>query len=192
MKTDGDPMRVMRLRGFWIGTLAMAVLVTVSNVLVQYPINDWLTWAAFTYPVCFLVTDLTNRALGPSAARFVVYVGFAFAVLLSVYFATPRIALASGTAFLVAQLLDVSIFNRLRGSAWWRAPLVSSLVASAVDTALFFSIAFAGTDVPWITLGLGDFAAKLAMALAMLIPFRALMAMTRPAAGEGMPATGLR
>lgn len=162
-------------RGFWNGAIAMTLLVTVSNVLVQYPINDWLTWAAFTYPVCFLVTDLTNRSLGPAAARRVVLVGFAVGVLLSVYFATPRIAVASGSAFLVAQLLDVAIFDRLRRGTWWQAPLVSSSIASAVDTALFFSIAFAGTSVPWVTLGLGDFAVKLAMALAMLLPFRALM-----------------
>ncbi len=162
-------------RGFWNGAIAMTLLVTASNVLVQYPINDWLTWAAFTYPVCFLVTDLTNRSLGPAAARRVVLVGFAVGVLLSVYFATPRIAVASGSAFLVAQLLDVAIFDRLRRGSWWQAPLVSSSIASAVDTALFFSIAFAGTSVPWVTLGLGDFAVKLAMALAMLLPFRALM-----------------
>lgn len=165
-------------RGFWNGVAAMTLLVTASNVLVQYPINDWLTWAAFTYPVCFLVTDLTNRALGPAAARRVVLVGFAVGVLLSVILATPRIAFASGSAFLVAQLLDVAIFDRLRRGTWWQAPLVSSSVASAVDTALFFSLAFAGTAVPWITLGLGDYAAKLAMALAMLIPFRALMTLT--------------
>ena len=177
---------MLSLRGFWIGLLAMAGLVTLSNVLVQVQINDWLTWAAFSYPICFLVTDLTNRALGPATARRVVYAGFACAVALSIYFATPRIALASGSAFLVAQLLDVAIFHRLQGSVWWRAPLTSSLIASAVDTALFFGIAFIGTGVPWITLGLGDYAVKVAMALLMLIPFRALMASTRPQ--DGLPA----
>ena len=170
-------------RGFWNGVLAMTVLVTASNVLVQYPINDWLTWAAFTYPVCFLVTDLTNRAMGPAAARRVVLVGFAVGVLLSIYFATPRIAFASGSAFLIAQLLDIAIFDRLRRGTWWQAPLVSSSIASAVDTALFFSIAFVGTGVPWITLGLGDYAVKLAMALAMLLPFRALMRLAPAARG---------
>lgn len=168
--------------GFWIGVAAMSALVATSNVLVQYPINDWLTWAAFTYPACFLVTDLTNRALGPVAARRVVYVGFALGVVLSVSLATWRIGLASGTAFLVAQLLDVRIFDRLRQAAWWRAPLVSSSLASALDTALFFSLAFAGTGVPWVTLALGDFVVKLAMALAMLLPFRALMPVTKPGA----------
>lgn len=168
-------------KGVVWGVLAMAVIVAASNVLVQYPINDWLTWGAFTYPVAFLVTDLTNRALGPQKARQVVFVGFALAVVLSILLATPRIALASGTAFLIAQLLDVSIFDRLRRTgSWWTAPLVSSSVASAVDTALFFSIAFAGTAVPWVTLGLGDYAVKLALALSMLVPFRAFMHFARP------------
>ncbi|MGF1607907.1 MAG: queuosine precursor transporter [Kiloniellales bacterium] len=178
----------LRITGFWIGVAAMTFLVTVSNVLVQYAINDWLTWAAFTYPVCFLVTDLTNRALGPKVARAVIYVGFAVGVALSVYFATWRIGLASGTAFLVAQLLDVYIFDRLRRTAWWQAPLASSSIASAVDTALFFGLAFAGTAVPWVTLALGDYAVKLAMALAMLLPFRALMAYTLPRATPESPA----
>ncbi|NJO36862.1 MAG: hypothetical protein HC871_03585 [Rhizobiales bacterium] len=123
----------------------MVIVVTVSNIAVQYPINDWWTWGAFTYPVAFLVTDLTNRALGPGAARRVVYAGFALAVVLSIWLATPRIALASGTAFLAAQLLDIAIFDRLRRASWWRAPLVSSTLSSVLDTALFFSLAFAGT-----------------------------------------------
>jgi len=163
-------------RGLLLGILAMAILVTASNVLVQYPINDYLTWGAFTYPVCFLVTDLCTRTLGAEKARRVVLVGFAIAVLLSLVFATPRIALASGAAFLSAQLLDVAIFDRLRRAAWWLAPLTSSLLASALDTALFFSLAFAGTEVPWVTLAIGDYLVKLAIALAMLIPFRALIA----------------
>ena len=157
---------------------AMAGLVALSNVLVQYPINDWLTWGAFTYPVCFLVTDLTNRMRGAATARRVVYVGFAAAVVLSIVLATPRIAVASGLAFLVAQLLDVFVFDRMRQRAWWQAPLVSSMLGSAVDTALFFSIAFYGTGFPWITLGIGDFLWKVAFALALLIPFRLLMPMT--------------
>ena len=170
--------------GFWIGVAAMSVLVAVSNFLVQFPINDWLTWAAFTYPICFLVTDLTNRALGPNAARKVVYVGFALGVVLSVSLASWRIGLASGTAFLVAQLLDVQVFHRLRKAAWWRAPLVSSSLGSLLDTALFFSLAFVGTGVPWVTLALGDFAVKLAMALVMLLPFRALMTVTKARAAS--------
>ena len=157
---------------------AMAGLVALSNVLVQYPLSDWLTWGAFTYPVCFLVTDLTNRMHGAATARRVVYVGFAAAVVLSIVLATPRIAVASGLAFLVAQLLDVSIFDRMRRRIWWQAPLVSSMLGSAVDTALFFSIAFYGTELPWITLGIGDFLWKAAFALAMLIPFRLFMPMT--------------
>lgn len=171
-------------RGFWVGVAAMAVVVTGSNVAVQYPINDWLTWGALTYPVSFLVTDLTNRALGPAAARRVVYAGFAVAVALSIALATTRIALASGSAFLVAQLLDVTLFNRLRERvSWWQAPLVSSAVASALDTALFFSLAFAATGLPWVTWALGDYGVKIAMALVMLIPFRLLMSATRPKAG---------
>ena len=155
--------------------VAMALVVTASNYLVQFPISPWLTWAAFTYPVCFLVTDLTNRALGPRMAQRVVYVGFVVGVALSWVWATPRIAVASGTAFLVAQLIDIWIFDRLRRFAWWRPPLISTSIASAIDTALFFALAFAFTDVPWVTLAVGDYAVKLAVALAMLLPFRLLM-----------------
>ena len=168
-------------RGVIIGVIAMTVIVAASNYLVQFPINDWLTWGAFIYPVAFLVTDLTNRTFGAARARQVVYAGFVLAVILSIALATPRIALASGSAFLVAQLLDVRIFDRLkRRRTWWTAPLVSSSVGSAVDTALFFSIAFAGTAVPWVTLGFGDYAVKLALALLMLVPFRAMMLLTKP------------
>ena len=177
--------KTFALKGFWLGILAMAVVVTVSNIVVQYPINDWLTWGALTYPVAFLVTDLTNRALGPAVARRVVYVGFALAVAFSIHFAGPRIALASGSAFLVAQLLDIAIFDRLRRAVWWQAPLVSSSLASALDTAIFFALAFAGTSVPWVTLAIGDYGAKIAMALAMLIPFRMLMPAIPPRAGQG-------
>ena len=163
---------------------AMAGLVALSNVLVQYPINDWLTWGAFTYPVCFLVTDLTNRRHGAAVARRVVYAGFAAAVILSIALATPRIAAASGLAFLAAQLLDVTVFDRMRRLAWWQAPLASSMLGSAVDTALFFSVAFYGTGVPWVTLGIGDFLWKAAFALAMLIPFRLLMPVTASRAAQ--------
>lgn len=172
----GEPNNRARTQGIALGVAAMAVIVVASNILVQFPVNDWLTWGAFTYPISFLVTDLVNRRLGPQCARRVVYVGFALAVLLSIEFATARIALASGSAFLAAQLLDVYVFDRLRRSAWWRAPIVSSMLGSVLDTTLFFSLAFAGTAVPWVTLGLGDFGVKLAIALFALIPFRLLMA----------------
>jgi uncharacterized PurR-regulated membrane protein YhhQ (DUF165 family) len=165
--------------------VAMVVVVAGSNLAVQYPINAWLTWGAFTYPIAFLVTDLTNRRRGPAAARKVAYVGFALGVLLSVIVAGPRIALASGTAFLTSQLLDISVFNRLRRLSWWRAPLVSSAIASIWDTGIFFTLAFAGSGLPWTTWGIGDLCAKGAMALLLLAPFRALMgqldALTAPA-----------
>lgn len=163
-----------------IALAAMVVLVSASNYLVQFPISDWLTWGALTYPATFLVTDLTNRAYGPQRARQVVYAGFALAVVCSLWLATPRIALASGTAFLAAQLLDVSVFNRLREGRWWKAPLASSAAGSMVDTAIFFTLAFAGTAVPFVTLAAGDLAVKLALALLFLSPFRLLMAAIRP------------
>jgi len=169
-----------RVAGWALPFAAMAAVVVASNVLVQFPVNDWLTWGAFTYPVAFLVTDLTNRRLGPEAARRVAVAGFVAAVILSIWLATPRIALASGTAFLTAQLLDITLFDRLRRRPWWQAPLASSTLASGWDTAVFFSLAFAGTGLPWVTWALGDFGVKLAMALALLIPFRALMG-SRPA-----------
>lgn len=174
--------------GIAAGIAAMVAIVALSNYAVQFPINDWLTWGALTYPIAFLVTDLTNRTLGPQAARKVIYAGFALAVVLSVWLATPRIAVASGSAFLVAQLLDVAVFNRLRAGVWWRAPLVSSTLGSIVDTALFFSLAFAGSGLPWMTWALGDFGAKMAMAAIMLLPFRLLMPALRPhLAGGDLP-----
>jgi uncharacterized PurR-regulated membrane protein YhhQ (DUF165 family) len=163
-----------------LAVAAMIMVVAASNYLVQFPINDWLTWGAFTYPAAFLVTDLTNRAHGPHRARQVVYVGFALAVLLSAALATPRIALASGTAFLVGQILDILVFDRLRRAAWWRAPLIGSVLGSIVDTMLFFALAFAGTQVPMLTLMAGDLVVKLALALLFLAPFRALMGVIRP------------
>lgn len=162
-------------RRFLAAVAAMVVLIVASNILVQHPINDWLTWGALTYPMTFLVTDLINRGDGAKAARRVVYVGFAVAAVVSIVLAGPRIAVASVTAFLAAQLLDVKIFDGLRAGSWWRAPLVSSTIASAVDTLLFFSLAFYGTDVPWTTLLVGDFLVKLVIAFAMLGPFRVLM-----------------
>lgn len=165
----------MNARALGLPIAAMVAVVAGSNVAVQIPINDWLTWGALTYPFAFLVTDLTNRRLGPLEARRVALIGFALAVILSIGLAGPRIALASGSAFLIAQLLDVSLFDRLRRLPWWQAPLISSGIASVVDTALFFGLAFAGTGLPWLTWALGDLAAKGAMALVLLIPFRALM-----------------
>jgi uncharacterized PurR-regulated membrane protein YhhQ (DUF165 family) len=159
---------------------AMAVVVVASNILVGYPINDWLTWGALSYPLAFLVTDVTNRRYGPARARRVVVVGFALAVVLSIVLASPRIALASGTAFLFAQVLDVQIFDRLRDRVWWLPPLVSSLIGSALDTVLFFSLAFAGTGLPWVGWAIGDFGVKVAVALAMLPAFRLLVGL-RPA-----------
>lgn len=173
------------LKPLILPVVAMVVIIVAANVLVQYPVrlwglDEWLTFGAFTYPITFLVTDLTNRSLGAGPTRRVVYIGFAVAVVLSAILATPRIAIASGSAFFVAQLLDVAVFDRLRRGVWWRAPLVSSFVGSAVDTALFFSIAFAFTPVPWVTLALGDFVVKMALALAMLIPFGMLLRYVRP------------
>lgn len=151
---------------------AMVLVVSSANYLVQFPVNDWLTWGALTYPVSYFVTDLTNRRFGPSSARRVVFVGFALAVVASVWLASPRIALASGTAFLVSQLMDVAIFNRLRRRAWWQPPLYSSVVGSAVDTALFFALAFWGTAMPWMTLAIGDYGVKVGIALLLLLPWR--------------------
>ncbi len=160
------------VRALASGVIAMALIVAASNYLVQFAINDWITWAAFTYPVSFLITDLCNRAIGPRLARRVVYVGFAFAVVLSVWLATPRIAIASGSAFLFAQVLDVQIFNHFRHARhWWLPPLASSSIASALDTIIFFSVAFVGTSVPWVSLAAGDYLVKLGMALVMLVPF---------------------
>jgi queuosine precursor transporter len=155
--------------------LAMAAVIVLSNVLVQFPINEWLTWGAFTYPVVFLVCDLTNRALGPQAARRVAWVGFALAVAVSLGLAPWRIALASGCAFILSQVLDIAVFNRWRSQNWWKAPLIGSLVASAVDTAVFFFVAFAGSDMNWLTLAAGDLAVKALMAALLLAPYRALL-----------------
>ena len=162
------------------GVLAMAVVVTGSNILVELPLNDWFTWGAISYPVAFLVTDLTNRTLGARLARKVVFVGFIAAVVMSILFANPRIAIASGTAFLIAQMLDVAIFDRLRRQSWWKAPIASSFIASFVDTVIFFTLAFAGTGLPWHTWALGDFAAKIIMVAVLILPFRGLIKITDP------------
>lgn len=163
------------LRELRMPVLAMAAVIVLSNVLVQHPINDWLTWGAFSYPLVFLVNDLTNRALGPAAARRVAFIGFAVAVAASLLLAPWRIALASGSAFIVAQLLDVAVFNRLRRASWWKAPLLGSLAASVIDTLVFFYLAFAGTALDWTLLAAGDLAVKVAMAVLLLAPYRALL-----------------
>jgi uncharacterized PurR-regulated membrane protein YhhQ (DUF165 family) len=152
--------------------IGMALVVVISNIAVSYPINDWLTWGALTYPIAFLVTDMTNRLFGVARARTVVYAGFLIGVILSLWAADMRIALASGSAFLIAQLLDITIFDKLRQKTWWKAPLISTILSSAVDTLLFFSIAFIATGLPWVTWAIGDYGAKLAMAAILLMPFR--------------------
>ncbi len=200
------------------GILAMAVIVTVSNILVQFPMGGYLTWGAVTYPFAFLVTDLTNRLQGAAAARRVVLAGFAVGLACSVIgtqimgefgpLVTLRIALGSGLAFLVAQLLDVTLFDRLRAQAWWRAPLISTVLGSTLDTAIFFSVAFSaglvwlepGNDVSWaggvtpvlglgpeaplwVSLALADLCTKLGIAIVALLPFRLIVAkMTAPVA----------
>ena len=165
----------------------MGVVVLTSNYLVQFPINHYglekiLTYGAFSYPVAFLITDLANRSYGKAVARKIVYVGFIIGIVFTLFFSTNfadlisvRIAIGSGTAFMVAQLLDVQIFDYLRKKKWFIAPLTSSLIGSTVDTFLFFSIAFYATGIPWVTLSLGDLAVKIFVALAMLIPFRLLL-----------------
>lgn len=151
---------------------AMVVIVASANYLVQFPVNDWLTWGALTYPVSYFVTDLTNRWFGPVKARRVVWLGFGLAVILSAWLASPRIAVASGIAFLVSQLMDVAVFDRLRERRWWQPPLFSSVLGSLVDTVLFFALAFAGTAMPWVTLAAGDYGVKVAVALLLLLPYR--------------------
>ncbi|MFQ5624234.1 MAG: queuosine precursor transporter [Paracoccaceae bacterium] len=204
-------------RAFFFGVAAMAAIVVASNILVQFLFGNWLTWGAFTYPFAFLVTDLMNRLHGPEQARKVVLAGFVVGLLSSLAgtqimgesgpLVTWRVALGSGTAFLVAQMVDVGVFDRLRQGSWWRAPFVSSLVGSSLDTALFFSIAFSaslafiepGNDVSWanealpllgsgpvvplwVSLGVADFMVKMSLALVALVPFRLIVGALRPAA----------
>lgn len=167
---------------FAIAVFAMGLIVVGSNVLVQYPINRWLTWGAISYPVAFLVADLLNRRFGAAAARKVAYVGFIAALVVSVWVATPRIALASGLAFLCAQLVDIQIFDRLRHQRWWRAPLLGGVAGATLDTLVFFSVAFMGTGVNWVALLVGDLIVKLVANTTMLAPFRAFMwNLARPA-----------
>ena len=196
------------------GILAMAAIVLASNILVQFLFGQWLTWGAFTYPLAFLVTDVMNRLYGAAAARRVVLAGFVVGVICSLIgtqimlqgdgytypAVTLRIALASGSAFLLAQLMDVAIFDRLRAGRWWRAPLASTLVGSSLDTAIFFTVAFSGAlsflepgnDVSWaaeplpllglgpmvplwVSLGMADWLVKLSLALIALLPFRLIV-----------------
>ncbi len=159
-----------------LAALAMAAIVLLSNVLVQYPLNAWLTWGAFAYPVTYFVNDVCNRVAGPSPARRVAWIGFATGLGCSALWSPARIAFASGTAFIVSQLLDVAVFNRLRKQSWWKAPLFGSAAASVIDTAIFFSLAFAGTAVSWQHLAAGDLGVKLAMAVFLLPPYRVLVA----------------
>ncbi|EPE95670.1 MULTISPECIES: queuosine precursor transporter [Rhizobium] len=204
---------MLTTRSTLIYVTLMTLVVVASNFLVQFPLNaefaginlaDILTWGAFTYPVAFLITDLTNRQFGPQAARKVVFAGFVVGVALSFYTSVPRIAIASGSAYLAGQLLDISVFNRLRRQAWWRAPLVGSLIGSMLDTIIFFSFAFAaffvffGPNDPfalesapilgaftaeaprWISWAIGDFTVKVVVGLVMLLPYGALMNVLRP------------
>ncbi|MBW7895941.1 MAG: queuosine precursor transporter [Opitutaceae bacterium] len=165
----------MNLRPLLLPALAMAAIVLLSNILVQFPLNAWLTWGAFSYPVAYFVTDVCNRLFGAAPARRIAWLGFAIGLVSSAILAPLRIALASGTAFIVSQLLDVSIFNQLRRQSWWKAPFIGSCVASIVDTAIFFSLAFAGTEMSWLHLAVGDLGVKLAMALVLLPAYRVLI-----------------
>ena len=171
----------------------MGLVVLASNYLVQFPIkyyglNQLLTYGALSYPIAFLITDLANRSYGKIVARKIVYFGFVIGICFTLFFSTNfddlisvRIAIGSGSAFLVAQLLDVQVFDKLRKKQWFIAPLSSSLIGSTVDTFLFFSISFYATGIPWVTLSLGDLAVKIFVALVMLIPFRLLLKTIKPA-----------
>jgi hypothetical protein len=198
------------LKNYLPFVVAMALVVVASNILVFHPFDyfgmkEVLTWGAFTYPVAFLVNDLTNRTYGKQVARKVVFAGFLLAVILSIWLATPRIALASGTAFLTGQLLDIQVFDRLRQQSWWKAPFMATIFGSMLDTVLFFTLAFApltgfidlafgmddgslgfaaslfGIEAPlWVTLAVGDFAVKMLMGVLALIPYGALLTVLKP------------
>ena len=173
-------------------SVLMGIVVLSSNFLVQFPIKyfglqEILTYGAFSYPIAFLITDLANRTYGKFAARKIVYFGFGIGIGFTLFFSTNfsdlisiRIAIGSGTAFIVAQLLDVQVFDKLRNKKWFIAPLTSSLIGSTIDTFLFFSISFYATGIPWITLSFGDLAVKIFVALVMLIPFRFLLGTLKP------------
>ena len=182
-------MKILKIgnRLFFIFAFSMAIVVALSNYLVQFPVkfynlNDLLTYGAFSYPIAFLITDLSNRRYGKKVAKKIVYLGFFLGVFLTFYFSTNyddiisiRIAFGSGIAFLVAQMVDVNVFDKLRKKKWFVAPLVSSLLGSCIDTFLFFSISFYGTNLNWLTLSIGDLMVKITVALIMLIPFRILL-----------------
>ena len=173
-------------------SISMGLVVLASNFLVQFPVEFYgldkiLTYGAFSYPIAFLITDLANRSYGKLAARKIVYLGFTIGLSFTLLFSTDfadlislRIAIGSGTAFLVAQLLDVQVFDKLRRERWFIAPLGSSFIGSSVDTFLFFSISFYATGIPWVTLSLGDLAVKIIVSLIMLIPFRLLLGTLKP------------
>ena len=174
-------------RLFFIFAFSMAFVVALSNYLVQFPVQyfnleNLLTYGAFSYPIASLITDLSNRRYGKAKAKKIVYLGFALGLFLTLYFSTNfsdlisiRIVIGSGVAFLTAQLIDVNIFDKLRKKKWFIAPLTSSFVGSVIDTFLFFSIAFYGTGINWLTLSIGDLLVKIAIALIMLIPFKILL-----------------
>ncbi|WP_297322906.1 VUT family protein [uncultured Bartonella sp.] len=197
-------------RHLFLAIFAMCIAVTASNILVQFPLywfglEHLLTYGAFTYPFAFLINDLTNRRYGPQAARRIVYAGFVAGFVVSWILASPRLAIASGTAFLFAQLLDIIVFNPLRRKSWWIAPLAAALTGSALDTLWFFAVAFSshfsfidrltgysdgsitemtsliGLDVPvWLSLSLGDFSVKVVMGVLMLLPYGAILAIFMP------------
>ena len=179
-------------KSFILLSLLMGVVVLASNYLVQFPVNYYglseiLTYGAFSYPIAFLITDLANRSYGKIVARKIVYLGFILGVAFTILFSTDfadfisiRIAIGSAVAFLMAQLLDVQVFDNLRKKKWFIAPLTSSIIGSTVDTFLFFSISFYGTVIPWFTLALGDLVIKILVAVLMLIPFRLLLKTFRP------------
>ena len=179
-------------KSFIVLSFLMGIIVLLSNYLVQFPVNYYglneiLTYGAFSYPVAFLITDLANRSFGKVIARKIVYLGFLMGIGFTILFSTDfanlisiRIAIGSGVAFLIAQLLDVQIFDKLRKKEWFIAPLTSSIFGSTVDTFLFFSISFYATGVPWVTLSLGDLTVKIFVAFIMLIPFRLLLKTFKP------------
>ncbi|MEN3931579.1 queuosine precursor transporter [Microvirga sp. W0021] len=208
MTATGTTKPFISTRELLLAVVVMTLVVLASNILVQYPIHaigagEWLTWGAISYPFAFLVNDLSNRRFGPAGARRVVYVGFVAAVLISIVLATPRIAIASGSAFLFSQLLDIFVFQKMRRRAWWLQPFVASLVASALDTAIFFSFAFYcgplfGTDatissllgaagiadqcqvLPWTQLAIADYGMKVILAAIAILPYGALITFIKP------------
>ena len=188
---------------FFILALSMAIMVAISNFLVQFPFNffsmgEILTYGAFSYPITFLITDLSNRSFGKQVAKKIVYLGFIVGVLLTLFLSTNftdiisiRIAVGSGSAFIIAQLIDVQVFDKLRRRIWFIAPFVSSFVGSFIDTMIFFFIAFYNTDVSWISLAVGDFSIKILMSVIMLIPFRLLLNKIKDFSTEGRSLTSV-